>query len=334
MISIASQMQPKDYERLRSMLRTAFPDASTAARVTDTMVDSFVQSLWSKWDPRFQTELGVPPPPAGVAPAAAPASAVSTSVLGYYLAHSTHTRHRKGAEWDSFVGELPTVRVRLAQSDRSPIQTPLGVVDDDGALYFTVDEWNERLANEHGFIPAERVEVVTPPRMNGERFAAVAVYLAYTKATDAVPSQYLLEAGLAQGGPRVPYFAPTMDHVILAQTSFKPTPMSDTWHWYKGSITTNAGELLTLSVDVSLAANIPPYMQARVQFEKRPIADMPTTNPGWIRAQAALRLTALMQSLGMSTGNAVLDLILPLLADTARAHLPWIKTPPPAPPAK
>ena len=62
MSTVKSQIQPADYERLRAMLRAAFPDQSPQAQITDVMVDSFVQSLWSQWKPSFQTDLGVPAP--------------------------------------------------------------------------------------------------------------------------------------------------------------------------------------------------------------------------------------------------------------------------------
>ena len=84
-------------------------------------------------------------------------------------------------------------------------------------------------------------------------------------------------------------------------------------------------------MDASIDKGGDPYMQARVSYESRPLATMPTRNPGWIRAEAALRLTAIMQSLGMSTGNGVLDALLPILALIARDHFTWGKTPPSSP---
>jgi hypothetical protein len=322
-------MVSADYERLRTLIKGCFPDpASPLSAVTDPMVDNFVQASWTNpaFTPDQRAQIGIPPPPAGwSAPPSVGAVAADAKVLGYYTAEATHSRTRNGQPWDSFIGRLPLVRVRLAQSDRSQIVTAIGVVDDTTSLYRTVDEFNARLAGESNFRPASTVHLITPPRMAGERFAAVSAYLSYSDPADTSPQAYLLEAGLAQGGPRVPFYGSTMDTTIVKQTNYEPTPFSRTSHWYRGDLAVTGNEPARLHIDVFVdQALTQQYMAVDVRFVRETAQSVSKINPLFLRAEAALRVIAVAESIGLNVGAP--DFVQTILATVARA-LPWVQPP-------
>ncbi len=326
-MTIKQQMKPTDYERLRSALQACFPDHSTDARITDDMVDGLVQEMWRHWQPDYQSKLGLPAP--GPLAASAVSAGAFPSVVGYFLARARHSRVRKGAPFSEFVGELPVVRVRLAKTDRSTIATAIGIIDDDASLYFTVDEWNQRLIGVPGFQPAARLELITSPRVGIERFAAVACYLAYAGANDPTPSSYLLESGLAQGGPRMPFYAATIQTQIVAQTNYTPTAMSDPSHWYYGSIVLAGKDVLSsLHIEARTSQSRPAYMEVNVSYDPATPDQLVARDPAGIRAGALFRMAAIAQALGIPLGDPMANFVQSVIAPFAKTLMPWIRPPP------
>jgi hypothetical protein len=305
-MSVKEMMQPAQYEQLRTLIRACFPDpTSPLAVVTDAIVDSFVANDWasSTFTAAQRQQLGIPAPPAGWVKPPPALGTEESAVVGYYVGNAQHSRTKGGQTRDWFVGHLPLARVRLAATDRSAISTRIGVVDSTTSLYLTVAEFNDRLANTPGFKQAGAVEVITPPRMGGERFAAVAVYLSYANAGDATPQAFVLEAGLAQGGPRVPFYGKAMDTVIVQQTNYQPTPFSTPSHWYRGRLTVQNNEPVALKVEVFVDAQLQQqYMQVDVSYDAKTSESVPVVSPAVLRAEAALRVASIAQMVGVNIG--------------------------------
>jgi hypothetical protein len=321
-------MTPADYERIRSVVHACFPDpASPLSRVTDAMVDHFVHATWTidGINREHRLQLGIPEPPDNWVPPSFAAGQDDELVIRYYTAKATHRRTKMdGSVFHRFVGEVPSVRLRLPATNQVSCSTAIGIVDLTTSLYLSVADFNARLQNTPGFVPAAEVHVVTPARMDGERFAAIALYLSYANAGDPAPQAYLLEAGLAQGGPRVPFYGATMDTVIVAQTNYQPTPFSMPSHWYRGTLTMAGNEPEALKVEVFIDHLAKQYMQVEVEYSAGNSETISKINPFFLRATAALRVMTIGNSLGMHLAP---DVVQPVLAALGRLF-PWQPAPP------
>lgn len=123
------------------------------------------------------------------------------------------------------------VRVTLPGTLPETIATAVGDVAPGAHLLTTVDEVAHKFGA-HIDGEVDRVDLITPARLHGSRFAAVSVYLGYRAGRGDLPSFYVLEAGMATGEPKVLFFAPELDHRIVSQSGYRPTPFSDANHVY------------------------------------------------------------------------------------------------------
>ena len=285
------------YAKVRETLESCWPDEK--AVVTDELVDELFKLAKHEWGSEDLKGIDLPKP----TDLLAKQQGTKTS---YYLGNATHSR--VAAPHSLFIGELPLVRVSIpatGTSETAPvIQTEGGECLPEDRLFPSIDvmwaRYKERLSHLGG--KPERVDLITPPRLKGSRFGAVALYLGFRKASDVAPCFYALEAGLATGQPRIPFLGPTMDAVIVSQTNYRPTPFSGPHHWYRGHLTMKADHPAEPDVLVveGFRAQPPddPYIKVTVEYEKR--AEPVMTNPLHLTLAAGARLTAIADGLGIS----------------------------------
>lgn len=322
-MTIRDQISQDTYDRLLRIVRAAFPDAPAADR--EAQVEALVHEMWKRWDPCMANELGLPPPPAA-APAASTAPLLSAAAdpATYYIAEATH-RRATAAPKSAFVGHLPVVRVRAPQSGVATIHTGGGDVLSGDHLVYSVDDVNSKFAGALGY-SAARVDLVTPPRLWGARFGAVAAFIGYRDAGGA-PSFYLLEAGMATGEPKVLFFGKTMDTEIVDFTHYTPTPFSSPDHRYVGKLAVSpAGEPLSLYVKAyrkpknGNAFEAKPYIEIDVDYQKQ--SGPSELLPSAITAAAAFRVAAIADAIGMDPFHPFTG----LMADIGKA-MPWLQKP-------
>lgn len=284
------------YAKVRRTLERCWPDQH--AVITDELVDELFRLAKHEWGSEELKHIDLPKPTPEL-------PKQQGKAIGYYLANATHAR--VAAPHSVFLGELPLVRIPLPATGTSqtapPIETEGGVCLPTDRLFPSIEvmwaRYAQRLTHLGGC--PERVELITPPRLKGSRFGAVALYLGYRKTDDRAPCFFVLEAGLGTGQPRIPFLGPTMDTVIVTQTHYQPTPFSGPHHWYRGSVTMKAedpGEPESLVVE-GFRAQPPndPYIKVTVEYEKR--AEPVMTNPLHLTLAAGARLTAVADALGV-----------------------------------
>lgn len=299
-MSIKDAVGTDRYEAVRRALSATFPDAGT--NIPDQLVDTAFQIAKHELNVPEFSSLKIPAPTLTV-PAPAAAKAVE-----YYEASATHAR--SAAPHSVFTGHLPLVRYRLPlhgiRATAPTIHTPAGEVLPEDRLLTSVDTLWDRYGSDKllKFGRPARVDVIGPPRLAGARFAAITLYLCYSKQTDPGPSFYVLEAGLATGQPRMLYLCRTMSGTLLYQTQYRPSAFSRPFHWYRGKLEmapAERGEPVRLTVDVF--EKRPPadqYLRVSVQYHKRlkPLL----TNPFHITIGAAARIQAIADALGVPSG--------------------------------
>lgn len=183
----------------------------------------------------------------------------SPAYYPFYKVLANHARAR-GVNPDekvkaSFDGELQMVRVRLPRfsgGKSAVIRTPVGDVDlrrDHllDSIDSVVSKFNDASNGRLPYYP-ERVDLITPPRYLGMRFAAISVYLGYRKADDHQPAFYVLEAGTAEGEPKSLFFNDDMDSAIVARAGYQPTPFTSPDNLYRGILRMDGESPETLTV--------------------------------------------------------------------------------------
>ena len=296
-MSVRDKVGAERYDNVKATLEKCWPDEK--ARVTDALVDELFCVAKHQWSASELATVDLPEPTDGVAANAPPASA-------YYLGMGTHTRHT--APGHQFTGKLPMVRISLPKTGTTAntpdIQTAGGECLTVDRLFASIEVLWARYRHDPKltFECPERVDLITPPRLGGGRFAAIAIYLCYAKADDDAPSFYVLEAGLATGQPRIAYLGRTMDTMIETQSNYHPTPFSGPHHYYRGWLAMCPGrkhDPLTLTVQIF--GKEPPedhYMTVAVEYELRDAPVM--TKPFHLTIAAGARLTAIADALGIS----------------------------------
>ena len=276
-------LHPEDRAALTSMLRQSFPDAEvddatlTALVLTAYLDDTSEISLdWGRYHEvleayvaRWELTCG-----AGSEGPLVRAPAGELGALRYYRAHATHDR--EFPDYDPFTGHLGMVRVSLPLDTPTLVHTAIGDVVPEDHLLATVAEVRRKYGGQvEGDI--DRVDVITPARLQGARFAAISVYLGYTGGKT-TPSFYVLEAGLATGQSKLLYFAPRIDFRILSYSGYRPTPFSDSDHVYTARLTVVGDNPLLLQIHAHRDAGTRPYIKISALFEESRRPD--TTWPG------------------------------------------------------
>ena len=338
--SIKSILSPTVYEQLRCYLQRTIPggpeNSPMFGAVDDALVDQFVIMLWKDHKAAF-AGVGIPAPPPGFLDAmtrAVPETIPEASPFAgdepdedpealprYYVVNSRHNRHGVS----DFVGVLPMVRISLPHDgDSYRISTAIGdVLASDHLLR------NQREVVAKAY-PCERVELVTPARRENVRFAAIAIYLAYQKAGDKLPSYYILEAGLAQGGPRMTYIAKDMQPIVR-RSDYEPTQFSSANNYYRGALTLRGDDPLSLTIE-SLTSDPrknpaeKPYITITSAFVRTNAYDRRLEmRPAQIYREAVIRVAAIAEALGKRVDD--LSILQGLFATDGR-RLDWLSVPP------
>ena len=163
------------------------------------------------------------------------AARIKDDATRYYWVEGRHTRkHPSGFE--PFVGKLAMARVTLPARNPRDFKTAIGSIIPSDHLIATVEEANDKYEKSLGY-KIERLDVITPPRQ-GLRFGAISVMLAY-RAGSTSPSAYILEAGTANGQPKVVFLGKTMDTKINQYSGYQPTPFACSTDAYTGTLSMN-----------------------------------------------------------------------------------------------
>jgi hypothetical protein len=156
----------------------------------------------------------------------------------------------------------------------------------------------------------------------------VAVYLLYVHPHDPTPSAYIFEAGLATGGPRVPFYSADIAQPIpKVPGQYAPTPMSSASEIYQGQVTMDVRRLKGFGVQIRDQATDPnPKVTVFVTLENTDLA--PTyINPADNRLEAAERVALIAMKLGVPfSGDALTNVIAGFLA-IAGTFRPWDTVP-------
>lgn len=295
--AVRALLKPEDYERVRSYLQHTIPggtpESGKFAAVDDQMVDSFVRMLWQDYKPAY-AQLGVPAPPADIEKEGSQAKG-----LRYYVVDSRHHRHGMS----DFVGTVPMVRLTLPVDEESyTISTAIGdVLASDHLLR------NQRDVIAKAY-PCERVEIITPARKQGVRFAAISVYLAYEKFSDTLPKYYILEAGLAHGGPRMSYIASSMAPIVR-RSDYLPTQFASPDNYYRGTLAMDSNEPQTLTIESMTAdprkvVDIQPYITISATFHRTTVFDSRlAVAPTQLYREAVVRIAAIANALNQRVAD-------------------------------
>ena len=287
-------LSPGDRAALTMMLRQSFPDAEVddemlAAVAVAGFLDphSGVRLQWDQYDGRIEAHaaaLGLRRGSGG-ASLRLPLRPHAPGAVRYYKVHATHNREHP--DYDPFTGHVGMVRVTLPRDRPQRIATAVGDVEPNDHLLATVAEVEAKYgARIDGEIT--RVDLITPPRHHGGRFAAISVYLGFTARSPDTPSFYVLEAGLATGQPKVLYFAPSFDTRLVSYSGYRPTPFSDSTHVYTARLTPLGDSPLLLQIRAHRDQSSRPYLCIHSVFEE---TDQPDTT--W-PAQLLLRAAAIV----------------------------------------
>lgn len=307
-----------DRELITKMLRAAFPDP--AVQIGVEAVDGAIGAMERAWRPEFEHYFGIPSPTER--PTDPSQGADDAQVLGYYLAHAKHSRV-SGPAQHSFEGFLPMVHITLP-ADSIDIQTRMGWCYAGDRLLHSMLEartYAREIGNAFGVAPQlEKVELLTPPRMAGARFGAIAVYVFH-------PWGAVVEAGMATGQPRVLYWLPKMGEWVTRRSWYEPTPDSSPKHFYRARLSVDEArrpsrlEIHRFNSDPELVS-VEPVMAIDVRFERhvQPLLEY----PGELLFQAACRVAAVQHAMGKELPDV--GFITPVLAELAKLY-PWSKEP-------
>ncbi len=167
-----------------------------------------------------------------------------------YTCQSIHLRDRP--EKKNHDGIINWVRVTLPEKDahwlqphENDINTPIGWVRAHDHIVFSNDALRNYQFNvsypdgidhlpAHTELPAfKRVDLVTPARYDGIRFAPLAIYIAYEDDEATKPLFYVMEGGNALGQAKVLYPSTTnLANPVLMKTGYLPTPFSNADNYY------------------------------------------------------------------------------------------------------
>ena len=328
---IENHVGSASFEKVRSLLSKAWRSAPAPELIDDATVASAIEAEWTARAHVGQPSLTqaspalafLSAPPAGYRPAPAPAE---QGEFTYYDTLAEHMRSQHEKPHSGFLGLLPQVRVTLPEqppADSVLARTAIGFVFTQDHLLGSASAVRAEMVQRYGnaYQDITRVDVISPARL-GSRFGAIGLYLGYRNQA-ALPSFYILEAGLATG-PSVRLFpSPDMNKIVHAPTAYLPTPFVELSNTYDGTMIMNGDEPAMLVVQSfreprsALGARI----HVTVTYQQRTAATVTKLAPGDITLMAAERIAAI----GDALGEPAIEMQ-GLLAPAGRA-LPWLKKP-------
>lgn len=323
--AMARAIGPDRYTAIRRALMRAFPHAT----VTDEVVDGVAAMMLH---PPVSTPADGPKDAAGreVAPIRKP---VKEKDHRLYLGEATHHRVRSMPPesrpmQSKFTLALPMVRVTLPGrlDGDAVLRTEIGDVDlrSDhllGSIELVASKYSG--ADYLGYRP-ERVDLITPARAAGARFAAIAIYLGYRRKTDRGPSFYMFEAGTATGDAKMIYFSPDMTPIKGLTSHYLPTPFVTMQNTYSGVVTMRPApdedEPAYLVIRSQVPGDDAPYITVTLQYRRAPTLELPL--PIEITADAGARVALIAKTMGLASAIE----LQPVLAGLAQT-LHWEEVP-------
>lgn len=216
----------------------------------------------------------------------------------FYTSQSIHGRkmpqvqkHDGVVHWARV--ELPEHEPPLLHPHQNDIETPLGWVKASDHLAFSHEAMRKYKFNPnypdgsmapaaHSSVPDfERIELVTPARYDGFRFAPVALYMGYTKKEDTSPSFYILESGSGIGFPQVMYPSVNMTDEYLMKAGYKGTMFASADNFYLIKATFKDNHPDTISIKIFTPEEIQQgtdnfHFSINLQFETATLEDVAT----------------------------------------------------------
>jgi hypothetical protein len=321
-MAIKDSIGAANYEKIRAILARSFPGTP---HVTDAMVDSLVSAMQRDYRPEY-ADLGIEPSAMDFDGAAM----VTGGDFPIYMAHATHTRTARidteAPMQSEFVGHVPMVRVglppKLTKTKDDALDTPIGTVYLDGDhLVGSIELIAEKYADaDHlGYTPA-RVDLITPPRLDGSRFGAIAVYLGYREISAPEPSFFLFEAGTATGDAKMLFFGKTMDTVITQQSWYEPTPFSKEDTIYRGGMRAEGGDPAFMWIQATQGGHGRHYMEIKCTYER--MDAMTLCGPIDLTLQAAARVALIGKTMGVPSGIPAEDVFAGIAKTFDWNHVP------------
>jgi hypothetical protein len=214
------------------------------------------------------------------------------TAVRFYTARATHSREGLSQPCSSFVADLGVARAPLPQRADVAIRTSQGVLEPSDRLLPTLEHVRAFCASHGAPLPA-RVELLTPLRVQGHRFAAMAVYLLYPSDDATSPSHYVLEAGMATGEASICYPPCVVGAWQTVRAGYRPTPFSTTEQVFRGTFATDddapdePGRLIVEAYRSSSDAR--PALTVSVVYER---SASRAAHPLWLRLVAGARIGA------------------------------------------
>ena len=322
---------PAKFEQIRRTLQRAFP----SAEATDQAVAGVVAVLIAQKS-RFSRAGVTSSKPQEKAPIE---RRVREGEHPLYLGHADHHRVKSlpttaRPMQSQFSMALPMVRVRLP--DALPAGNA-GISTAIGDVYLSRDHLLgsiDLLASKYGgpeylgYRP-ERVDLITPARVAGTRFGAIAVYLGYRKKSDKGPSFYMFEAGTATGDARMIYFSPDFKPIKDATSYYLPTPFVSMRNTYSGYVKMRAApdedEPEKLYIESRAVGDADPYITVTVSYDRVKEMDVPI--PAEIMIDAGARVSLIAKTMGLTHAEDLQNTLAELAKDFAWIEYPRYVTP-------
>jgi DUF1365 family protein len=181
-----------------------------------------------------------------------------------YSCQSLHTRAQPNNKKHD--GIINWVRITLEEDadthKKKNIETPLGWIRASDHLAFSKKDLRNYVFTDHypngikepGVQPTlpdfERVDLITPARYNGFRFAPLAIYVGYEKKDSTTPIFYAMTGGNALGESKVLYVSTDVDKEILMECGYKPTPFSNPENFYQFKVSFDKMNPIKITIDV------------------------------------------------------------------------------------
>ena len=186
----------------------------------------------------------------------------------FYTCQAIHSRRQPQTQKHD--GIVHWVRVVLPEHDAPflhphahDIETPIGWVKANDHMAFSNDAIRKYKFNDHYpngvngsheppvLPPFERMELITPARYDGFRFAPLALFAGYTRKDDTTPSFYIMESGNGLGFPKVLYPSGfDIENTRLMKAGYKATPFTSSESFYLLKTTFNGNDPSHISIKI------------------------------------------------------------------------------------
>jgi len=215
----------------------------------------------------------------------------------FYTTQAIHARRVPHTEKHDGIAHW--VRVTLPEHDAPllhphahDIETPIGWVKANDHMAFSNDALRKYKFHHHypngingghetPVLPAfERMELITPARYDGFRFAPVALFVAYLKKDDTLPYFYIMESGNGLGFPKVMYPSGTdLDIPRLMKSNYKGTPFTSADNFYQLKTTFKGNHPDQISIKVFTKEQLEKdpanfHLSISLQFEASTLDDV------------------------------------------------------------